>query len=44
MIRKFVLGLYIWLLFGFCVFNKVVNIVCEEMNKVGVIEVLMFVV
>lgn len=44
MICCVVLGLYIWLFFGLCVFKKVENIVCEEMDKVGVIEMLMLII
>lgn len=44
MICLMVLGLYNWLLMGICVLKKVEKIICEEMNKGGVIEVLMFVV
>lgn len=44
MIRKLVFGLYIWLSIGVRVLKKVENIVREEMNNVGVIEVSMSVV
>lgn len=44
MIRKLASGLYTWLPSGLRVLNKVANIVREEMNKAGAIEVLMPVV
>lgn len=44
MIRKVAAGLYNWLPSGLRVLNKVANIVREEMNKAGAIEVLMPVV
>ena len=44
MIRKLASGLYTWLPTGLRVLNKVANIVREEMNKAGAIEVLMPVV
>lgn len=44
MIRKLVFGLYIWLSIGVRVLKKVENIVREEMNNVGAIEVSMSVV
>lgn len=44
MIRKLAAGLYTWLPSGLRVLNKVANIVREEMNKAGAIEVLMPVV
>ncbi|MCO6549705.1 MAG: proline--tRNA ligase [Gilliamella sp.] len=44
MIRKVAAGLYTWLPTGFRVLKKVENIVREEMNKAGAIEVLMPVV
>lgn len=43
-IKCVVVGIYIWMLFGLCVLCKVENIVCEEMNNVGVMELLMLVV
>lgn len=44
MIRKVAAGLYTWLPTGYRVLKKVENIVREEMNKAGAIEVLMPVV
>ena len=44
MIRKLASGLYTWLPSGLRVLNKISNIVREEMNKAGAIEVLMPVV
>ena len=44
MIRKLASGLYTWLPSGLRVLNKVANIVREEMNRAGAIEVLMPVV
>ncbi len=44
MIRKLASGLYTWLPSGLRVLNKVANIVREEMDKAGAIEVLMPVV
>lgn len=44
MVRKLASGLYTWLPTGLRVLNKVANIVREEMNKAGSIEVLMPVV
>ena len=44
LIRKLAAGLYTWLPTGLRVLNKVANIVREEMNKAGAIEVLMPVV
>ena len=44
MIRKLASGLYTWLPTGLRVLNKVSNIVREEMNKAGGVEVLMPVV
>lgn len=44
MVRKLASGLYTWLPTGLRVLNKVANIVREEMNKAGAIEVLMPVV
>lgn len=44
MIRKVAAGMYNWLPSGLRVLNKVANIVREEMNKAGAIEVLMPVV
>ena len=44
MIRKLASGLYNWLPSGLRVLNKVANIVREEMNKAGAIEILMPVV
>ena len=44
MIRKLASGLYTWLPTGLRVLNKVANIVREEMNKAGGVEVLMPVV
>ncbi|MEW9798710.1 proline--tRNA ligase [Alteromonas sp. CYL-A6] len=44
MIRKLASGLYTWLPTGLRVLNKVANIVREEMNRAGAIEVLMPVV
>ncbi|MCX8617618.1 proline--tRNA ligase [Gilliamella sp. B2923] len=44
MIRKVASGLYTWLPTGYRVLKKVENIVREEMNKAGAIEVLMPVV
>ena len=44
MIRKLASGLYTWLPSGLRVLNKVAQIVREEMNKAGAIEVLMPVV
>lgn len=44
MIRKLASGLYTWLPSGLRVLNKVANIVREEMNKAGAVEVLMPVV
>ena len=44
MIRKLASGLYTWLPTGLRVLNKIANIVREEMNKAGAIEVLMPVV
>ena len=44
LIRKLASGLYTWLPTGLRVLNKVANIVREEMNKAGAIEVLMPVV
>lgn len=44
MVRKLASGLYTWLPSGLRVLNKVANIVREEMNKAGSIEVLMPVV
>ena len=44
MIRKLAAGMYTWLPTGLRVLNKVANIVREEMNKSGAIEVLMPVV
>ncbi|MCV2885023.1 proline--tRNA ligase [Aestuariibacter sp. AA17] len=44
MIRKLASGLYTWLPSGLRVLNNVANIVREEMNKAGAIEVLMPVV
>lgn len=44
MIRKLASGLYTWLPSGLRVLNKVANIVREEMNRAGGIEVLMPVV
>ncbi|MCC2618186.1 proline--tRNA ligase [Aestuariibacter halophilus] len=41
MIRKVAAGMYNWLPSGLRVLNKVANIVREEMNKAGAIEVLM---
>jgi len=44
MIRKLASGLYTWLPTGLRVLNKIANIVRDEMNKAGAIEVLMPVV
>ncbi|WP_420933384.1 proline--tRNA ligase [Alteromonas sp. A081] len=44
MIRKLASGLYNWLPSGLRVLNKVANVVREEMNKAGAIEMLMPVV
>lgn len=44
MIRKVAAGLYTWLPTGYRVLKKIENIVREEMNKAGAIEVLMPVV
>lgn len=44
MIRKLASGLYTWLPSGLRVLNKVADVVREEMNKAGAIEVLMPVV
>lgn len=44
MVRKVAAGMYNWLPSGLRVLNKVANIVREEMNKAGAIEVLMPVV
>ena len=44
MIRKLAAGLYTWLPSGLRVLNKVANIVRDEMNKAGSIEILMPVV
>lgn len=44
MVRKLASGLYTWLPTGLRVLNKVANIVREEMNKAGSIEMLMPVV
>ena len=44
MIRKVASGLYTWLPTGYRVLKKVEQIVREEMNKIGAIEVLMPVV
>ena len=44
MVRKVAAGLYNWLPTGLRVLNKVANIVREEMNKAGSIEILMPVV
>jgi prolyl-tRNA synthetase len=44
MVRKLAAGLYTWLPSGLRVLNKVANIVRDEMNKAGSIEVLMPVV
>ncbi|NVK58205.1 MAG: proline--tRNA ligase [Alteromonadaceae bacterium] len=44
MVRKLAAGLYTWLPTGLRVLNKVANIVREEMNKAGAVEVLMPVV
>lgn len=44
MIRKVAAGLYTWLPTGYRVLKKVENIVREEMNKAGAIEILMPVV
>ena len=44
MIRKLASGLYTWLPTGLRVLNKIANIVREEMDKAGAIEVLMPVV
>ncbi len=44
MVRKLASGLYTWLPTGLRVLNKVANIVREEMNRAGAIEVLMPVV
>jgi prolyl-tRNA synthetase len=44
MIRKLASGLYNWLPSGLRVLNKVANVVREEMNKAGAIEILMPVV
>lgn len=44
LVRKLASGLYNWLPTGLRVLNKVANIVREEMNKAGAIEVLMPVV
>jgi prolyl-tRNA synthetase len=41
MIRKLSAGLYTWLPLGFRVLNKVINIVREEMDRSGALEVLM---
>jgi len=41
MIRKVAAGIYSWLPLGFRVMNKVENIVREEMNRVGSLEVLL---
>ncbi|MDF2179603.1 proline--tRNA ligase [Aliiglaciecola sp. CAU 1673] len=41
MIRKLASGMYTWLPTGLRVLNKVANIVREEMNRAGAIEVLM---
>jgi prolyl-tRNA synthetase len=44
MIRKLAAGLYTWLPSGLRVLNKVANIVRDEMNKAGSVEILMPVV
>jgi prolyl-tRNA synthetase len=44
MVRKLAAGLYTWLPSGLRVLNKVANIVRDEMNKAGSIEILMPVV
>ena len=44
MVRKLAAGLYTWLPSGFRVLNKVADIVRDEMNKAGSIEILMPVV
>lgn len=44
MVRKLAAGLYTWLPSGLRVLNKVANIVREEMNKAGAVEMLMPVV
>ena len=44
MIRKVTSGIYTWLPLGLKVLQKVTQIVREEMNKAGAIEVLMLVV
>jgi len=44
MVRKLAAGLYTWLPSGLRVLNKVANIVRDEMNKAGAIEILMPVV
>lgn len=41
LIRKLSSGLYTWLPLGLKVLNKVKEIVCEEMNKIGALEMLM---
>ena len=41
MIRKLAAGLYTWLPLGFRVLKKVENIIREEMNRAGALEVLM---
>ena len=41
MVRKLAAGLYTWLPSGLRVLNKVANIVRDEMNKAGSIEILM---
>jgi len=41
LIRKLASGLYTWLPLGLCVLKKVENIVREEMNRAGALEILM---
>lgn len=44
MIKKLVSGIYVYLLLGYRIIKKIENIVCEEMDRVGVLEFLMLVV
>lgn len=44
LIRKLASGLYVWLPTGFRVLKKIETIICEEMNRIGAIELLMPVV
>ena len=41
LIRKLAAGLYTWMPLGLCAMRKVENIVREEMNRAGALEVLM---